>query len=429
MQNHGQLRVAPLERDLSMGAIIGHTSTRAVVLLALAWGPLGCAKKPADPPVVAVPKTAKVVVEPTRPPKPVYFQTSNKEAEELATAFAAAMSAGDLDTALAYFDFPAFAALATSESSLSPPASGGLAERLALAQQMGSAGVEALLQSQTAAPSAWRLLRVRRREEHSCAIVRTIGQSGLRYYELLIARVNDTPRVIDMWVFTTGERLTGQIARWMQSAPTPTPAENLTPAQRMQRLLERAVQTQNYELALEIFAELPEAERQQLSVQRLRLQAAQATSPESGQTALEELIQLYPEDAGIALQAISIRQEQKRYSAALGSIDLVDRVVGGDPYLNVLRAQAFRGDGDFSKARDRIAQAITDEPDLQEAYWERVMISLAEKNYADTARALEAIRDRFSVTFLALETIPDYAGFVASPEYQAWRSANPKPQP
>lgn len=429
MPNHTQLRVAPLDGNRSIRAIIWRSPSAAVVLLALCAAILGCAKKPPVPAVAEVSKPPIQAVDPSIPPKPVYFQASNKEAEELATAFAAAMSAGDLDTALAYFDFSAFAALATAEASLKPPASGDVAQRLQLAQQMGSAGVEALLQSQSETASPWRLLHVRRREEHSSAIVRTIGQSGLRYYELLIARVNDSPRVIDMWVFTTGERLTGQIARWMHAGGNPAPDQNLTPAQRMQRLLERAVQTQNYALALEIFAELPEAERQELGVQRLRLQAAQATSPEAGQTALEELIQLYPEDAGVALQAIAIRQEQQRYSAALGSIDLVDRAVGGDPYLNVLRAQAFRGDGDFIKARERIAQAIEAEPDLQEAYWERVMISLAEKNYADTARALEAIRGRFAVTFLALETIPDYAGFVASPEYQAWRAANPKPQP
>ena len=72
------------------------------------------------------------------------------------------------------------------------------------------------------------------------------------------------------------------------------------------------------------------------------------------------------------------------------------------------------------EARLLATQALKAEPFLA-AHWVLVTLTLHNKDYDETLRLLKQIDKGFQMQWNDLATQPDYAGFVASPQYQQWR--------
>ena len=70
-------------------------------------------------------------------------------------------------------------------------------------------------------------------------------------------------------------------------------------------------------------------------------------------------------------------------------------MVGGDPYLNLVRASTYLAENQYKTARQYAEKAIAAESDLVYAYFSLIAISLAEKDFDETSRLLTAIREKF----------------------------------
>jgi tetratricopeptide (TPR) repeat protein len=136
---------------------------------------------------------------------------------------------------------------------------------------------------------------------------------------------------------------------------------------------------------------------------------------------LERFRELYPDDAAIDFISIGYFHLKKRYDEVRRSIDRIDKAVGGDPYLDVLRGNAWMEDGRFEEARQAMEKAIEEEPDLARAYWTRIALSLREQKHADTLKWLQTIVEKCHVAIKNLNEVPEYAEFVKSPQYGEWQ--------
>jgi lipopolysaccharide biosynthesis regulator YciM len=108
------------------------------------------------------------------------------------------------------------------------------------------------------------------------------------------------------------------------------------------------------------------------------------------------------------------------YAHANGCIDRLDKAIGGDPYLNVLRAGLGAVTSDFKAAREFVDRALKEEPGLVPGYFALLDISLQEKTYKEALDLLKTLDQTFKIKFSDLATEPDYAGCVKSPQYQEW---------
>ncbi len=181
--------------------------------------------------------------------------------------------------------------------------------------------------------------------------------------------------------------------------------------------------------ALAIFDGLPDSLKHDKVVLLVRLRTVQALDDDEACTkAIAEMHALFPDDPNTDLLSIDYYFLKKMTKEALEAIDRLDKSVGGDPYLDVLRANTHFQSGDLATAREDAERAVKREATLIEGYWTLVTISLSEERYDDTAALLDTLRDRFHVTFQDLSKMPAYKGFVASPQYRAWLEAQPKPK-
>jgi tetratricopeptide (TPR) repeat protein len=289
----------------------------------------------------------------------------------------------------------------------------------------------------------YKLMGIRQLKGRPHALFRLVSDDGLNYHEMELARDGTGPvRITDIYIYALGERISDTFRR---AALALAAEENKNIVERLAgregdyiknlpkiKVFQDHVRNGRHKEALAAWAQLPASVQTDKTLLVLRAAAAQHIGDAEHQEALTALEKNHPQDPCLSLMMIDAYLLRKQYDKLLASIDRLDARVGGDPYLNVLRAAAFLPRNDYAKARELAQKAIEQEPTLASPYWTLVTISLAAKEYAETARVLSLIETKLGIRLADLTKIPEYAGFVKSPEYAGWlkshaRNLPPKP--
>jgi hypothetical protein len=260
---------------------------------------------------------------------------------------------------------------------------------------------------------------------------------GVNYHDFVLARGPDGKvRAADVYIFLSGELISQTMRRMYIPAA----------AQDSQGLLDKLLGTEQLFMknfprfqqmttevrngrpaeALKVFQEFPPELKKDKNILMVRLQAAQAVNDAEYSRALEDLRAAHPDDACIDMISIDYYLLKKDYPRALACIDRLDKAVGGDPYVNVMRSGLHTDEQRYDLARRDAQAAIAADPTLQDAYWNLMTISLQEHNFADTVTQLNQLEERFHIPFGDMTELPVFAEFVKSPEYRAWKE-RPKP--
>ena len=121
------------------------------------------------------------------------------------------------------------------------------------------------------------------------------------------------------------------------------------------------------------------------------LWAAEAVGDTEFLLALDGFRRQFPNDPALDFQNIDFYRLMRNFDEALRSIDKAEKSIGGDPYLNALRAKLLVKAWRFKEARVAADKAIEQEPGLTHGYWGRIDVALAEANHADTLALFEEV--------------------------------------
>jgi tetratricopeptide (TPR) repeat protein len=262
-------------------------------------------------------------------------------------------------------------------------------------------------------------------------LFRAWGDGGVQYLELLVAPAGDAVRGVDLYQYSTGETMSDTCRRLYLRFLAGEPGadgilkkenEFIRNIAKVKAATEQA-QSGAYAEALKTIAALPAGMQTEKSVLVLRLQSASQVGEKECAAALADFRKAFPDDPALDFLSIDALLVVKRYEEARKAIDNLDKRLGGDPYLEVLRANSYIEEGKLDLAKARAAAAIEKEKTLSEPYWTMVTISLKEKKYAVTVKWLTRIEKDLEEEVQDLTKEEDYAGFVKSPEYAAWMKA------
>lgn len=262
------------------------------------------------------------------------------------------------------------------------------------------------------------------------AVLRVLGEDGVNYLELVFAADASPPLIVDVYPFAAGE-LVSESARTVLVAIA---------AERSKSLLERlipgsghfqagiegiqAMQSEfvegRFDRVLALHADLPESFATGKSALLLRLQASMRVSREEHEKTLALFREHHPASPATDLLSIDYYLFREEHEKSLACVDRLDRRVGGDPYLHVLRAGIHFDNGNSTAAADHARKAIAADESLVEAYWTLVTVSLAREQYDLTVDTLERLEEVFLMEFNDFSEIPEFAGFVKSEEYARW---------
>ncbi len=258
-----------------------------------------------------------------------------------------------------------------------------------------------------------------------------MADGTVTYHELLCAKdAAGRLKMVDLYAYGSGKLSSETLRRlYLYSAAQKNQGfldklfgKEAEFVKNMEKLTEmnRLRQDGKFEEGLKMFAGLPASLKKEKFVLLLRLLLAQKASPEAYRKALAEFEKAFPNDPALDLHSFDSCFLSKKYDEALQVLDRLDRRLGGDPYLKVLRASVHIEAGSLEKARDQGSLAVQEEPALEDAYWTLVTISLRAKDFKETVALLQALEEKFKVKIGNLHGKPIYEEFVRSAEYEGW---------
>jgi len=255
----------------------------------------------------------------------------------------------------------------------------------------------------------------------------TVLDGRVDYHELKPVRTAaGKPRIFNAFVSSSGEPYPAALRRGLlpmlekMDARLSPPERELLSCSAGLAAVRSALQSGDAKKALSAVRSLPPAVRADKDVMLARLRAATLAGGDEALRALEECERRFAGEPCVDLVRLESLTNRGKPAEVLAVVDHLDRAVGGDPYLDTIRANAHLEAGDLARAHqaaDRVAEAL---PDLPTTYLLRLAISLQEKDHAETARWLTALRQRAGIALGEIESNPVYADFLASPEYRRW---------
>lgn len=367
---------------------------------------------------------------------------SDEELQEFADSFEVAMYAQNFEQVNALIDWQAIVDSATDGLGDSPELQQARRDFAAgfissVTKETGFAGaiVQAIKDG-----GSYDFLRSLNVDKSQRVLFRLLLENGgVNYHEFLVARTADgTVRAVDYYTAAQGELVTEMIRRNFlpeanlakedEANLAETDKAHITGGPLMLRMINYFHQGE-YSKALKTYDAMPDVLQREKVVLLPRIAAAQQLGGDEYRAALADLQKFHPNDRCVDLLSIDAHLFNEDYDQALACIDKVDKSVGGDPYLHVLRAGVYVNQKKYDKANEAAEKAVAEEPQLISAYWTLINIALTEKKFDRVVELLNTIEREFTIEFADLTTIEDYAEFVKSPEYKAWIESRPKRAP
>ena len=281
----------------------------------------------------------------------------------------------------------------------------------------------------------YRFLSVEKTPEGAAAHMRLIPADGsLNYHRLTIGRNADQqPVAVDVYVYVTGEPLSHTIGRMVGQLSGGSNADSLAIAKGMQRA-SAALQAGKPDSAEAILSALPAAWQKQKSIMQMRILAANGVAVQKMQAgkpignayrqAVEAFQTKFPKADNLPLLLMDYHFLKQDYPKTAKAVDQLDQQVGGDPYLNLIRANIAIGQNDAEAARGFVETLIKALPDkATEGYGILLDQAIEAQNHAETTRVLKALEAETPVRFpIDFNKAKPFADYMASPEYEKWKA-------
>ena len=365
---------------------------------------------------------------------------SGAEATKWAGDLQHAVRVQDIDTFNRLVDWDAFVAKATALPGDSPQLKefrANFARGLKAATVNLRSGFGRAVMGAVEASGDYKALRIHNEGGQIRVLFRLVSSNGaLNYHDWVLGRSPDGKTVaVDCYVFLIGEMYSQNLRRSFLplahksggasveklSGPEKDFVEHFPEFAQMGRF----VRERNWRQALNTYKELPASVQESKPAMTMRLLATQSVSDAEYLATIDDFRKRYPNDPMIDLVSVDAYILRKAYDKALESIDRVDKVIGRDPYLKVLRGNVLMREKKLNAARDMVQDAIAQDPNLLRGYYSLIDISLARRDYADTVKWLKKA-ESLGVTFGDLTTVRAFADFVKTPEYKNWLKTHGK---
>ncbi len=353
--------------------------------------------------------------------------------ESATTRFLELIHAGEPEAAAALIDDSAIVDRAIEGIELPPDFVKGMRKGYA-----GSVkGFVGGLSSEVEKGGGFNFLRMRERGGKSFALYRvTPVDGGVNYLEVEWQERGGSVRAVDLEPVATGEPMSASLRRAAANfaaqinqsfldrlkGKEKAYLKSLTEGHRFVKANEEGQFVQ----AMKLYAALsPELQRDKLMLVHRTL-AAQNVSEEEYVKAIEALIKHHPGDPAALIASVDLWFLKKEFKKVIAVLDQLDAKVGGDPYLEVLRATSWIGLEKPEEAKKVLSRGVAREPTLSDVWSALLDISITEGTHAETARLLDASAKAASLDWSGVRESEPFAAFRASKEGKAWLARLPK---
>lgn len=267
---------------------------------------------------------------------------------------------------------------------------------------------------------------------------RQLENGGVNYYDFVVVFGADgLLHVIDAYDYGAGEFVSDGMRRTILpqlatlagvSVADLTGGPEGAAAMDAALRLEGALRGGKFAEVGQLFLSLPEKGRQD---KRTLLQVMGAIaagtpenspSPEAATEAEKQIASHFADDPAFLLMEIDHRFRAKEFDEVLKTIENLKKAVGGDPYLEAMRASALLAADRLEPAVETALLALEKAPNLPEAGWAAVNAGMKASRWDAVAKGLDGVI-KTGVRFDPSEEVM-LRPFFKSPEGKAWVQRN-----
>jgi tetratricopeptide (TPR) repeat protein len=248
-------------------------------------------------------------------------------------------------------------------------------------------------------------------------LLRLVSAAGVNYYQLDLDKQKGTIKLADFYIFVTGENISDTLGRMVDAIGK----NGLSSAPKLKEIRQH-MQAGRWQEAQTLLESLPAGLRAAKPMQLAAVQIASELGDEAYLKALNVYTKEFPNDPSLALVAIDRAILRKEYDVAIKYMTELDARVGGDPYLDVLKAGTLSMAGRHDEALVAAKRATEREPTLVDGWWQLLTVQAALKQHSDALPTIETLRDKFAADVATNTLAGDerFGALVESPEYVAW---------
>jgi hypothetical protein len=357
---------------------------------------------------------------------------TEEEARVFSDQLIAALREGRLGDLTDVFDYGVMARIATRGSS-NRSESDGFRRSLVSSLDAKSGGIfEASVKQQ----ATYRRLRITGNTRGRMVLLRVLAEEGaVNYLDLAIVRNKaGKPVIVDAYIYAIGENFSDTMRRMYLLAggnPSAGLSVKVSDAEAgragdSMTAMAQNFNTGNFAAVLREYQGLPEAFKQERICLALNLQASGQISEDEQRQAMNQIRKYHGDAAWANLMLLGDDMLREDYDSALRRIDRTDGEVGGDPFLDAMRAGVYGAKKDYPAAIAAAQRCVKAEPELVEGHNAVVNMSLPAGRFDLVRSELLELQKRFELDLDTWVETEDFAEFRKSDEYPRWQADRKK---
>ncbi len=257
-----------------------------------------------------------------------------------------------------------------------------------------------------------------------CRVLARTG--GVNYYDFSVIKKKEL-KIDDLYVYLNNQYISKSMSQIMVTMlPGVIADDDKSKASLI--TLKKIIAAKNkgdFAGMLRLYNGLSEEQKKIKGFLNIRIVAAQQTNVAEYKKALDDYYILYPNEPGVNLMMIDRYVLDEEYQKALDIINRVDSIVGGDIYLNILRANMCTFTEDYEKAISSYEKYFTkfpNDPDNTEAYPTYISLLLFYDRYDDAIASAKKFKKQFGLD--AFDSIPkeNFPDFYESEDYKNYKA-------
>lgn len=355
-----------------------------------------------------------------------------KQLQTVATEITRAMDDGDTQALDRLFDTEAFADRIIVKSTSNDLKEFNAGFLSSLREQ--SLLSRMLITNPAVSDSDYELVRAYFDKKDGHLIFRLYGEAGMNYHDFLIRKIGGKYKVIDIYVYLSGEYLGSTFKRiYLMSNKAAFASgevegmpdlkmDDLSKLMTAKGLVDRG----EYEAANESLAGLSSDVRKEKLFMLIELVIKSNMTDEDYLQVMEDFKIAFPDDPSIYLMSIDYLLLKEEYEAAHEAIDKLDKAVGGDTFLDLQRGLVFYIQGNPQKAEELLLRFTGNHPGNYDAWYYLLNIYVESKKFEQAISALQTLINTYDLgredMTEVLEEEPSFADFINSEEYKNWKS-------
>lgn len=271
------------------------------------------------------------------------------------------------------------------------------------------------------------------------AFYRVASSEGINYVEMYFApsdTMADKVKIKDFYIYRGGLTFSSTLQRLYYS-PLAGKLDSIkidkAPAVEQAFILNFSkidtltslAQEKKYQEALDLYKTLPKELQKDKMMQVMKLNIAHEAGEETYKGAVSEYRKLFPDDCGLEYMQMNMAMMTHDSLKLFSSIDALDKRIGGDPYLNIIRSDISYSFKNTVQARSYLEKAIKTDPDLEDGYWRLIGLLIDAGKYDDAVGYFPEMQKRFKVNPANFLPRDQYNAFWQAESYKKWAEKNP----